>query len=80
MAEKQIENLNENLRHEKTRYVELEKEHEVFKSFCTCSKEIPVEATFLKVDNDYDVPVYLDGNECNNALEVNANKLEPTAE
>ncbi|XP_065848054.1 kinesin-like protein KIN-6 isoform X2 [Euphorbia lathyris] len=66
VAEKEIEILNENLRHEKTRYIQLEKEHEVFQSFCTCSKEISVGANFLKVDNDIDVPLYLDENEYDN--------------
>ncbi|KAF2310136.1 hypothetical protein GH714_006684 [Hevea brasiliensis] len=64
VAEKENGNLNEKLRSEKSRYIELEKELEDFKSCCTCSKENSVEA--LKVDTDIHAPVHVEGNECSN--------------
>ncbi|XP_021668069.2 kinesin-like protein KIN-6 isoform X2 [Hevea brasiliensis] len=64
VAEKENGNLNENLRSEKSRYIELEKKLEDFKSCCTCSKENSVEA--LKVDTDIHAPVHVEGNECSN--------------
>ncbi|XP_025012777.2 kinesin-like protein KIN-6 isoform X6 [Ricinus communis] len=66
VAEKTIENL----RSEKSKYLELEQKLEDFKSCCTCSQKNSAKTTFHKVENGNDVPVYLEGNECSNVDEI----------
>ncbi|XP_050214190.1 kinesin-like protein KIN-6 isoform X2 [Mercurialis annua] len=69
VAERTIESMNENLRSEKSKYLELEKRMEDLNSRCTCSQENPVKS-FLEAENKVVVPVYLQENESSYSEEM----------
>ncbi|KAJ8772770.1 hypothetical protein K2173_027947 [Erythroxylum novogranatense] len=50
VAERAIQSLNENIKNEKTRYLELEKEFEDFKTCCSSSKQISADKTLVETD------------------------------
>ncbi|EOY15062.1 hypothetical protein QUC31_000351 [Theobroma cacao] len=61
VAESEIQILKENLRNEKTRSIEMEKELNNLRSFCTCSKENSVASTIVKVGENFESTVHSEG-------------------
>ena len=61
MAESEILILRENLRNEKKRSMEMEKELHDLRSCCTCSKENSVASTAVKVGENSESMVLLEG-------------------
>ncbi|XWS14448.1 hypothetical protein CRYUN_Cryun35bG0010200 [Craigia yunnanensis] len=61
VAESEILILRENLRNEKERSIEMEKELHNLRSCCTCSKENSVPSTAVKVGENFESKVLLEG-------------------
>ncbi|XVE56180.1 hypothetical protein DITRI_Ditri03aG0217100 [Diplodiscus trichospermus] len=64
VAESEILILRENLRNEKIRSTEMEKELQNLRSCCTCSKENSVASTMVKVGESFESMVLLKGDTC----------------
>ncbi|CAK7341665.1 unnamed protein product [Dovyalis caffra] len=56
VAEREIQSLNEVIGNEKTRYLELEKELEDFKSCCSCSEENSSVFALVNIDTKFEAP------------------------
>ncbi|KAF3446797.1 hypothetical protein FNV43_RR11977 [Rhamnella rubrinervis] len=72
-AENEIQSLRENLKVEKARWRELEKELGDFKSRCTCSQESSVEVTSVGTDRNFDPQDDLNGLESSAVDTVQSN-------